>query len=1177
MNPMRRLADRKTEFEGPIMSRTTSRLAALAVGLGWTLMACYTAQAQDIEIFLGNSNPANGAKPNILLVLDDSISMGSTVNTQVSYDPARTYSGSCSATRVYWSTGGRPPGCSTTQYVEMSAFYCKRALDAFAAVNGGTYQDYFAQYDNGTQKRWETLSSSYHTLPIECQDDLPDASIGWAGHGDGSSATAVYPRNGNTAQLWSNSAAQQIAWGATPVDQIYNVFSGNYLNFYYGPTSSTTRLQVMQDVATNLINSVNGVNVGLMHFRADEGGVVSQAMQDVSTSRSTMETAINSLTASNFTPLEETLYEAYNYLSGSKAVFGGSSGSGSGSVSAAFASPASDEIYNSPIDYSCQKNHIVILTDGEPRNDSSASSSIKTLTDAAGNSFASVLGQATPSCDVETYPAGFSPSGGDCLDDLAEFMNKGDISPLPGIQNVTTHTIGFLVDLPNLQQTAERGGGEYYTATDTASLQTALTNIVTSILDTQATFTAPSISINAFNQTRHLNDIYVGVFRPSGTTHWPGNLKKFRLRSADSTIVDANDLPILDPVTGGFADTVQDFWSSNIDGPTVALGGAANQVPAGRNVYSYFGNADLTSATNAISTLNTNLTDAVLGTGLAGDPTLTQVVNFINGYDASDIDGDTIVNEARHQLGDPLHSRPVVVVYGPDNDDALVFMGTNDGYLHAFDVATGREAWSFLPPEFLDDQVRLFVDNASSGKIYGPDGGIRVQTIADSDGVIDAAAGEKVYLFFGMRRGGDVYYALDVTNPAVPKVLWRKDSASLPGMGQSWASVTPTRINVSGATQNANKLALVIAGGYDPSQDGYTASTDTNGNSIYIVDTVSGALLWRGTNSGGTQNFSTANWSMDYSMPSDVKVIDLNGDGFGDRMYAADMGGQVWRFDITNGNPASSLVTGGVIAQLGAAGLATPTDADTRRFYYAPDVARVVNQNYNFMHIGIGSGYRAHPNSTVNHDEFYALRDYWTYTPRTQAQYDALVPTVPSDLVDVTTDLTANVPQGSAGWRMSLNDGGWQGEKVLAEARTFAGEVFISTYRPGTSGVSCEPALGTTRQYIVNLFNARPVTNLDGSAEDYNGDGTVDPTDLQLTDRYREFEGPPPPETVFFFPGPEGDVNGDGVIDAADQQFTLACMANGNCLGETPCQGLRCFDNGVVRYPTRTFWTQSTE
>ena len=587
---------------------------------------------------------------------------------------------------------------------------------------------------------------------------------------------------------------------------------------------------------------------------------------------------------------------------------------------------------------------------------------------------------------------------------------------------------------------------------------------------------------------------------------------------------------------------------------------------------------NLTDGSNAIDTNNTALTDVLLNATATGLTTRDNLIGFINGIDVADADQDGDVTDARHQMGDPLHSRPVVVTYGPNNDDALVYIGTNDGYLHAFNVDDGTEAWAFLPQEFLGLQSELLLDNSTSSKVYGVDGSIRVQTISNNDGVIDPSAGERVYLFFGMRRGGDAYYALDVTDPDHPKVMWRKNSSNFPGSGQSWSSVTPTRINISDRTQNENKLVLVIGGGYDPSQDLSSTSIDSSGNSIYIVDQETGDLLWHGSKTGGTQDFldtGTTPWAMDYSIPADVRALDLNSDGFADRMYAADMGGQVWRFDISNGNPAASLVAGGVIAQLGAAGMASPDDADNRRFYYAPDPAVVRTRDYNFMHIGIGSGHRAHPNSTDNHDEFYALRDYSTFTPKDQNAYYDFTPIVPDDLKDVTTELAASIPQGSPGWRLSLDDGGWRGEKVLAESRTFDGAVYVSTYRPSATSAGCEPSLGATRQYILNLFNAAPLTNLDGSVEDYNNDGIVDPTDLQLTDRYREYRGPPPPETVFFFPGPEsGDTNGDGVIDENDEQFSLSCLADGDCLGETPCQGLICFDSGEQRLPTRTIWKQ---
>src|SRR5690606_29166093 len=213
-------------------------------------------------------------------------------------------------------------------------------------------------------------------------------------------------------------------------------------------------------------------------------------------------------------------------------------------------------------------------------------------------------------------------------------------------------------------------------------------------------------------------------------------------------------------------------------------------------------------------------------------------------------------------------------------------------------------------------------------------------------------------LFFGLRRGGRVYYGLDITDRDRPQVLWRLDGTALPGLGQTWSTPVPTRIHLDAPAHNGARAVGDFAGGPDETQDNHVASTDSTGTGLYIVDAFSGALLWHGGPSNATRTFA----DMRYSMPADVKVIDLDGDGFADRIYAADMGGQIWRFDIFNGRPASQLVTGGVIARLGAA--ANPAEAsraDARRFYYAPDVALATTGGRTFLHIGIGSGYRAHP------------------------------------------------------------------------------------------------------------------------------------------------------------------------------------------------------------------------
>jgi len=1126
------------------MKLITKRAAWVGIGALLALATMLPAAADDTELFLGVPNAVNSAQPNILFIIDDSGSMGDLVRTQPNYDPSQTYAGSCSANQIYWRTGtGTEPACSTARWFNKSAFMCRAGLNSLATT-GFYIADAAVQYnDANNTKAWGTISSTQKTRLVECHaDDGVD--------GDGNPATDVYPRNNvlPATAAWASTANQGgFKWFQTGTNQAYTFYDGNYLNWLTGPTALSPKIQIVQSVATNLLQSITGVNVGLMTFNVtpfnDSGGFVVSPMEDIATARTNIISAVNSLQALTFTPLSETLYEAAQYYMGGAVDFGNPNSVAGSRVG------GNSNTYKSPLQASCQKNFIVYLTDGEPTRDTEADAKIKAMIDAKGQSFATLTGNA--SCPAYTYPAGFNPSGGDCLGPLAQFLYKGDISSLQDQQNVITYTIGFTVDLPILADTAARGGGAYYTADDTASLTSALTNIVSSILSTQTTFVSPTVSVNSFNRSQNLNDLFISVFQASGTVHWPGNLKKYALHATDSSIVDANGNPAVDPATGFFKDTAQSFWSPTVDGATVTLGGAANQIPlpGARRVYTYFGNANLTDATNTIAKSNTLITDAVLNTGLPGDPTRDEVIDFINNMDVGDVNQNNITNEGRDQMGDPLHSQPTTVIYGPTVQDATVYFATNDGFLHAIDAKTGVEKWAFIPPEFLDNQIQLLIDPSTTNKNYGIDGSLRVQMDVNNDGVIQA--GEHVYLFYGLRRGGNAYYALDVTNPNAPQLMWRKDNTSLPGVGQTWSTPVPTKVQISGATQNAKQFALIFGGGYEPDQDNTTTSIDTTGNSIYIVDSVSGALLWQGTKSGGNHSFNVAGKSMDYSFPSDIKVLDFDGDGYADRMYAADMGGQVWRFDIINGATAANLVTGGVFAQLGAASLTPPAPiSQTRRFYYSPDIAVVTNKIYDFIHVGIGSGHRAHPLSLVNQDRFYALRDYGGQGKQSQATYDAFTPIKDSDLTDITDNVNAVVAQGQKGWQFQLRDGGWIGEKVLAEARTFNNEVFFTTFRPASGASTCEPQLGVNRLYRMSLFNGAPVTNLDGSS---------DGSPLGTTDRWTDFQGSISSEVVFIFPSPDN---------------AASCVGDECTPKPVACVDLFCFPPGFANNPVRTFWSE---
>src|SRR5690606_19871633 len=146
--------------------------------------------------------------------------------------------------------------------------------------------------------------------------------------------------------------------------------------------------------------------------------------------------------------------------------------------------------------------------------------------------------------------------------------------------------------------------------------------------------------------------------------------------------------------------------------------------------------------------------------------------------------------EPRAEMGDALHSAPAVVRYGAR--DGLVFVATNDGFLHAVDLETGVERWAFVPPEFLDDQAGLYVNAPAPVKHYAIGGRLRAAVVGDRDGAVEP--GERAYLYFGMRRGGHFYYGVDVTHADEPRVLFRLDASTLRGVGQAWSTPQPTRI-----------------------------------------------------------------------------------------------------------------------------------------------------------------------------------------------------------------------------------------------------------------------------------------------------------------------------------------------------------------------------------------------
>lgn len=822
------------------------------------------------------------------------------------------------------------------------------------------------------------------------------------------------------------------------------------------------------------------------------------------TARNNLNAVVQSYEALTEVPLVDTLYEAVRYYRGDSVYYGSkrelfppqadntdarykrvshADSYAGGSHSLPPACPSSDSnatacepeeitgspTYVSPSDNACQSNHIVILTNGLPTTGHQQSRD-------GINAWTS--GWAGRSCETDS-----SRNSERCSRDLVEWIANVDQKPsIAGYDNViNTHTIALNVNSTSfrdyLQDLASLGGGFFKEANSSAELATAFDDILQSIKRINTTFVAPGATINQFNRLSHRDEVYFSLFRPDRAPMWAGNLKRYRLLGNPPRLVDVNDEQAVDPATGFFKETARSFWSDQIDGNDVSLGGAAYELPEPnlRKAYTYLSSeedssVDLTNLKNLLHEDNEAISHEMLG--VETDADRNQLLRWARGMDINDWDADADTAETRLQMGDPLHSIPTLVTYDADqyNPEIIVFLGTNEGFLHAIDASEGEEVFSFIPEELLGNLEHYYENDASFDRPYGLDGSpVAWVNDKDYDGVINNE--DHVYLYIGMRRGGQNYYALDVTNVNSPRVLWTIEGGTgdFAQLGQTWSRPVKTKIKIG----ETPKDVLIFTGGYDPAQDETTTITpDSIGNAIYIVDAVTGNRLWAGYDGASVlegEHFP----QMDFSIPGDISVVDINKDGLADQLYAADVGGQVWRLDIANGEPVSSLINGGVIARLSGSG-----EENARRFFNKPNVALISQDGKQKIAVTIGSGTRFNPLNRTIIDRFYML--FLDAVYRQPATYTALTE---ANLVDRTNSISGEAIDN--GWYITLPN---TGEKVLANSVTVNNTVFFTTYAPDASDGSCQAVLGQGRTYAVKVFNG-------DAAFDLNNDETIDSVD----------------------------------------------------------------------------------
>ena len=864
-------------------------------------------------------------------------------------------------------------------------------------------------------------------------------------------------------------------------------------------TIKITRMNAVQKVFEKLIKHAStDFSVGLMRY--DTGmwrtAKIAQPIRKISARLSPTTTAMDALMAevngwegSGYTPLSMSMLEAGRYYMGdtpTPRIWESCSGESRSRQCTTYKMPddlcdndnvtkgicTANKVYIPPVAGQCTENYIVFLSDGAADYGNVIDYDASTL---SRDNIKTWLGtKKRGRCDHEYSQGTADNNAEDCGPDVAEFLYNGP-------KKIKTHTVSFMLDgndpaTAYMAKLAKKGGGLSYSADTVNELDNVFGQILASIRSStllNSSFAAPATLINKDQALTHANDLYMPILAPEDSYIWRGNLKKYALKNGVAHDKHGEQVFLSNKTSGintfSFDESTEDFWHVGEKSAFIETGGAESHFnPMKRNIYWDTTNGNLANISD-LTALNSFLNS----TGLASKLTRmgvdsTGVKRWLDGYQYDEANRRISPTQHRHTMGHIVHSAPIVVDFA---GESYLLVGTNAGLLHVFkasgtDAEVGEEVFSFMPREFMEDLDLKIQNKASWIHKYGVDGQITV---------VKDKLETKMWVYFGLRRGGRAYYALEIDAHMSPRLLWKKaqGDAGYDSLGQTWSKPIYTHIN--------HEPVLIFGGGYDEnmdlSYDGSKAGGAPNlGNGIYIVDPLTGSVKW----STHDNNPINANWTTEFkdnlrfSFASDVKVADINADGNADQLYAIDVAGQLWRFDIYG-----TSISGGIIADLKPA--STPI-----KFFNTPDVSILNHGPSRFLSISLGSGWRENPYDNRIADYLFTVRQ----PIGRQTEYSK-TPIRFTDLSDVPYSGAGEFKAASVlvaedvdGWKYKLPS---DGEKVFSNSLTLDNRVIFTTVKPLLADGQCaplDPADSTLfKVYAMDVVNAKAVADFDGDGE----------------------------------------------------------------------------------------------
>lgn len=659
--------------------------------------------------------------------------------------------------------------------------------------------------------------------------------------------------------------------------------------------------------------------------------------------------------------------------------------------------------------------------------------------------------------------------------------------PVPGMSG----SDGLIENIDDLWHAAINGRGAYFSATSPTSLSEGLANALAGLNMRRGAAAAAATS--TLNPIAGNNYAFVASYT---TLSWKGNLEA-RGINTDTGVINESATWCIENVAAGSCaapgtitsetsgnvttyycvtpnsvtctDGILDGTDCKVQVPTACTGTMNALVTASsdtRNIYTSSGTA-LTPFNAAYAAANPTFFSAATISGLSQWSTLTatqqtaaagtNLINFLRGqygYEdrASNAVADRLYRYRDAIMGDALESQPAFLsapIFSYPYPGYLTFkstyasragsvlIGANGGMMHSFDASTGVERWAYVPSMVIPNLWKLADKNYAALHTNYVNGSPIISDICTANCTDDTTAVWKTIMVAGLNAGGRGYYALDITNPTAPILLWELTTST--GIG----TVTDDDIGYSYGhpivTRKADGTWVVLV------TSGYNNTSPGDGKGyLYVLNAATGAIISKISTGAGNA-----------TDPSGLaKITAWNTEPAGNKAgytYGGDLQGNVWRFDINDATVTAAIGTGSVMK---FAELYSDTAGTQRQPVTATPVLGTIGGK-RIVFIGTGKYLETGDLTTTQKQTQYAIKDDDATTtlvnPRNSLVQQTLIDNPDGTATRIGSSNSVNFNSG-LGWYVDFPD---TGERVNIDGKLVQGVLLIPTTVP--TNTACSP------------------------------------------------------------------------------------------------------------------------